>query len=60
MLDKLGQRNERDVRHEKSKIYKEMLDNQIYLNKQYRKREEERINASFRSREKVKSKSKQR
>jgi hypothetical protein len=32
MLSNLQDRNEREIRKEKSRIYKEMLDNQIYLN----------------------------
>lgn len=39
MFDWLLERNERQLRLEKSKIYKEMLDNQILLNEQYRKKQ---------------------
>jgi hypothetical protein len=34
-------RNERQLRLEKSKIYRQMLDNQILLNEQYRKKQKE-------------------
>jgi hypothetical protein len=41
MFDRLLDRNERQLRLEKSKLYRQMLDNQIILNEQYRRKQEE-------------------
>ncbi len=40
MFNHLDQRDERSIRMEKSRIYKEMLDNQILLNQQLRRKQE--------------------
>lgn len=42
MFDRWLDRNERQLQLEKSKIYKEMLDNQILLNQQYRKMQQDK------------------
>lgn len=41
MFDRLLDRNERQLRLEKSKLYRQMLDNQIILNEQYRRKQQE-------------------
>lgn len=45
MLERLQARDEREVRRQKTRIYKQILDNQLFLNQEYRRKQQQTTSA---------------